>query len=81
MNDHCGLSANIHLIEYSDSVKTYHQLVEDATTNITHAITGLTVNVKYNISVRVGIVTEYGYVFSGPSKSVIAVSVPIAGEY
>lgn len=81
-NDECGLSANVHLIEYSDSLNTYHQLrvVEDTSTNITHIITNLTMNVQYNITVQVGIATRYGYVFSVPSESVVAVPMPTAGK-
>lgn len=70
----------MHFIEYTDSVRNYHEIVEDSATNINYTITALTPNVQYNISVRVGMATSYGYVFSGPSGSVAAVSMPTTGK-
>ena len=78
MNDECGVSANHHMVEYSDSVNSYHLLVD----NNTHCdITGLTTNVYYNISVQVGIATRYGYVLSRPSESTVAVSMSTTRKY
>lgn len=69
------------MIKYSDSQRTHHQIVEDTSADVSYNLTGLTVNMPYNISVQVGMTTEYGYVFSNPSESVKAVSTPTSRRF
>ena len=71
----------MHWIEYSNSEDTYHQLVEDDSTDpLNYTITNLSVNVDYSITVRVGMVIGDKYVFGGPSETFVVSTRPTKGE-
>ena len=53
---------------------------DDSTDLINYTITNLSVNMDYNITVRVGMVIGEKYVFGSPSEPFVASTKPTKGE-